>query len=74
MPTKAPSGSITRRQLASLDEAAQYFGCSTKTLRRRIADGTITGYRSGPRAVRIDLNEAENALLRPIPSARGGAA
>lgn len=64
----------SHRQLVSLDEAAEHFGCSTKTLRRRIADGTITGYRTGPRAVRIDLNEAEDALLRPIPSARGGAA
>lgn len=63
----------TGRKFAPLNEAAAHVGCSTKTLRRRIADGTLTGYRFGPRVLRVDLDELD-AALRPIPTARGGAA
>jgi len=62
-----------RRDLASLTDAANHARVSTRTLRRRIADGTLTGYRMGPRLIRVDLNELDG-LLRPMPSARGGAA
>lgn len=55
-------------RLASLSEAAEHVGCSTRTLRRRVADGSLTGYRFGPRLLRIDLDELD-AMLRPIPSA-----
>lgn len=51
-------------------EAAARHGVSTKTIRRRIADGTLTGYRSGPHLVRLDPAEVDAALLRPIPTAR----
>jgi excisionase family DNA binding protein len=68
-----PRATPPRRSLATLPEAADYAACSVKTLRRRIADGTLTGYRFGPRALRVDLNELDDAL-RPIPTARGGAA
>jgi len=64
---------LDRKQLVTLTEAASYAGISTKTIRRRIADGSLAGYRMGPRLIRVDLNEVD-ALLRPIPSARGGAA
>lgn len=47
---------------------AVHAGVSQKTIRRRIADGTLTGYRMGPRLIRVDLNELD-ALLRPIPTA-----
>ncbi len=67
--------SLTRsnpaRRWASLDAAAEYLGVSTKTLRRMIAAGTVTGYRAGPRLLRVDLNELDAALSR-IPG--GGAA
>ena len=59
------------RRLVSLDDAAAYAACSPKTLRRRIADGSLTGYRLGPRLLRIDLDELD-ALMRPIPTAGGG--
>ena len=55
-------------RLAPLSEAARYAHCHEKTIRRRIADGSITAYRFGPRLIRIDLNEVD-ALLRRIPSA-----
>ena len=63
----------SRRRLESLPRGAEYLGVSTKTMRRYIADGRITGYRAGPRLIRIDLNELD-AMLRPIPTAGGDAA
>jgi excisionase family DNA binding protein len=55
------------RNLASMIEAADYAGVTVRTLRRYIAEGRLTGYRLGPRMIRIDLTELE-ALLRPIPA------
>lgn len=55
------------RKYASLSTAAEYLGCSEKTIRRMIADGQITGYRLGPRLLRVDLTELD-ALMQPIPS------
>jgi excisionase family DNA binding protein len=52
----------------SLDEAAEVMSLSVKTIRRRIADGTIPAYQCGRRPIRIRLDELE-AALRPIPSA-----
>lgn len=53
----------------SLDEAAQVMSLSVRTIRRRIADGTIPAYQCGRRPIRIRLDELE-AALRRIPSAR----
>lgn len=55
--------------LVSLANAADQFGVSVKTLRRRIADGTIHGYRVG-RLIRVDLDELHDRLLVEIPSAK----
>lgn len=57
--------------MASIAEAADHAAVSTKTIRRRISDGTLTGYRFGPRVLRVDLDELD-ALLRPVPSAKAG--
>lgn len=56
-------------RLVSLATAAETIGVSTKTLRRRISDGTVRGYRVG-RLVRVDLDELRDALVVQIPSAR----
>jgi excisionase family DNA binding protein len=53
----------------SLEEAAEMMSLSTRTIRRRISDGTIPAYHCGRRAIRIRLDELESALRR-IPSAR----
>ena len=55
-------------RLASIRDASEYAHCAPKTIRRRIADGSLTGYRFGPRLIRVDLNELD-AVLRPIPTA-----
>lgn len=67
------SVSRTGRRYASLTDAAEYLDCNERTLRRRIADGTVRGYRLG-KLVRVDLDELD-ALLTPIPTQhRSGAA
>jgi len=58
------------RRLVGLAEAAAYASCSTKTIRRRIAEGSLTGYRmpGKSRLIRIDLDELDAALTR-VPHA-----
>jgi excisionase family DNA binding protein len=60
------------RRLAPLPAAAEYIGVTDRTLRRWIADSTLTGYRLGRKTLRIDLNEVDEALCRPIPNAKVG--
>lgn len=60
-----------QRQLASIPDAAEQYGVHHSTIRRYISHGRITGYRFGPRMLRVDLNELD-ALLRPL--AAGGVA
>lgn len=59
----------SQRKLASIAVAAECCDVSTKTIRRYIAAGRITGYRVGPRLIKIDIAELDR-LLRPV----GGAA
>lgn len=71
----APVGSAKRadsRRLVSLATAADHADVSTRTLRRYIAQGRLTGYRIGPRLLKVDLNEV-GQLARRIPTARGPA-
>lgn len=60
--------SKTLRRWASLDDASAYVGVSTKTIRRRIADGLIPGHKIGPRLLRVDLDDVD-AAFRTIPTA-----
>lgn len=64
----AKSTLTPQRRLIRIGQAAEYAHTSTKTVRRRIADGTLTGYRFGPRVLLVDLDELD-ATLRPIPTA-----
>jgi len=60
---------IAPRHFETLSEAAARLRCHPRTLRRRIADGTLAGYRlGGSPLVRVDAAEID-ALLRPIPAA-----
>lgn len=59
-------------KLISQADAAEYLGCSVKTIRRRISDGTLTAYRVGKtHTIRLDKDEVD-AILRPIPTAGVG--
>ena len=54
----------SRQHLISLAEAADRIDVSTRTLRRYIAAGRLTGYRVGPRLIKIDPTE-----LAQLPTA-----
>lgn len=56
------------RRLASTAETALYAGLSVRTLRRWVAEGRLTAYRFGPRALRYDLDEID-AQVHRVPSA-----
>ncbi|WNV89019.1 helix-turn-helix domain-containing protein [Umezawaea sp. Da 62-37] len=63
----------TQRRLSSIAVAAEYADVSTRSIRRWISAGLLTGYRVGPRLVKIDLNDLDR-IARPIPTAGGNAA
>ena len=55
--------------LVSLAVAAESLGVSVKTIRRRISDGTVSGYRVG-RLIRVDMEELRKSLVVEIPTMR----
>lgn len=48
-----------RNGWGTLEEAAEAMGVSTKTIRRRIADGSIRAVKFGPRLIRVDMQSLE---------------
>ena len=52
----------------SIRAAADAYGVSEKTIRRRIASGDLPAFRFGPRSIRLRPEDVE-ALARPIPTA-----
>jgi excisionase family DNA binding protein len=69
----ALSANPARQRRLSVAEAADYHGCSQKTIRRAIADGRLRAYRVGPRMIRIDPRDLDR-FARPIPAVSNGAA
>lgn len=61
---------ITARYI-TINDAATYLGCGTKTIRRYISAGRLEAFRLGSRAIRVD-RRALDALMRPIPTAKVG--
>lgn len=54
-----------RPDFVTLDQAAEIWGVEVQTIRRRIADGTLTRYQlPRTRALRVDRNELYE-LARP---------
>jgi excisionase family DNA binding protein len=51
--------------LVSVAQIADETGLSAKTIRRRIADGTLPAHRLGPRCIRVE-RDAVLELLQPI--------
>lgn len=45
------------RNIVRLPDAAKALKIAPKTLRRRIADGCVKGYRLGPRLIYVDLDD-----------------
>ena len=63
-----PGVSAATSRLERLSAAASRKGVHPRTIRRRIADGSITGYRFGPRLIMVDCAEVDAALLHEIPT------
>ena len=61
-----------KQRLSSIPDAAEQYGVHHQTIRRYISAGRITGYRFGPRMLRVDLDELD-ALMRPLATAKRGA-
>ena len=59
---------MTTRTYESLPSAAARTGISVKTLRRRIAEGTLPVYRCG-RILRVDPEEVDGMFCRHPPLA-----
>lgn len=64
---------MSTRRYVTLAAAAEYLDMTEAGIRKFIAEGRLTGYRVGKRAIRVDLHEVD-ALLVPIPSAKAGGA
>ena len=60
---------VQRVDYVSLTQAAELMAVSVKTVRRRIADGTLPAYRCGRRVIRVRVEDLDSAFRR-IPSAR----
>jgi excisionase family DNA binding protein len=56
----------------TINEVAQYLHCTTRTVRRLIANGDLPAYRLGDRMIRLDMRDVDG-LLRRVPT-QGGAA
>jgi excisionase family DNA binding protein len=56
---------LAAKQAMDLAAAAEYLDVSIKTLRRRIADGSLPAFRVGPKAIRVYLDDLES-LKSPI--------
>jgi excisionase family DNA binding protein len=52
--------------LLSIDQVADATGLSTKTIRRRVSDGTLTAHRIGPRIIRIERDAVLALLQSPM--------
>jgi len=55
----------SQRRLSALPAAAEACDVSTRTIRRWISAGRLTGYRVGPRLIKVDLDELEK-VIQPV--------
>ena len=58
---------MAQPRFMTLKQAGQVYSVSDRTLRRRIADGTLPAVRVGPRSIRVAAEDVE-ALASPIPT------
>jgi len=67
--TALPDSTLLQ-ELLPLREAAQHAGVHPCTVRRWVAAGRLTGYRIGPRLVKVDMRELDR-LIEPITGGAG---
>ncbi|MDW5610665.1 helix-turn-helix domain-containing protein [Mycolicibacterium sp. D5.8-2] len=51
-----------RPRRANITKAAEYAGCSERTLRNLVAAGKVPCYRLGKKCIRIDLDELDELM------------
>lgn len=61
------------RRLGSIRVAAEHADVCDRTIRRWIAAGRLTGWRTGPKLIKVDLDELDR-IIRPVHAAGNGAA
>ena len=62
-----PREALNKHHL-TLKQAAEWYGVSERTLRRRVSEGQLAAVRVGPRSIRVKAEDVE-ALGVPIPTA-----
>ena len=55
--------------LLDITQVADATGFSPKTIRRRVADGTLKAHRIGPRCIRIERDSVLALLQSPMGAA-----
>jgi len=65
MPSKSQQPA---RRYASIKTVAEIYDVNSRTVRRWISEGRITGYKIGAMLVKVDLNEVEEKIVRVIPT------
>ena len=55
------------RRYETLQSAADRLAVDTRTVRRWIVAGRLKAYRTGPKLLRVDIEEVDH-LLRPVPN------
>jgi excisionase family DNA binding protein len=73
MPAIHNRAPVDTRVFMSVPEAAEYIGVSVATIWRRIAEGSLTAYRFGPRSTRVNRDEL-HAMTTVDVDIDGGAA
>ena len=63
-----PARRRVEQAFIGLPEAAIYLGVTEKTIRRRIADGTLPAYRFGNRVIKIRIEDIDS-MLTPLGGA-----
>jgi excisionase family DNA binding protein len=56
---------VANTRVITIEEAAETYGVSTRTIRRYISSGRITARRLGPRLIRLDADEVRAQILGP---------
>lgn len=59
----------TPRRFTTLQRAGDHAHVTARTIRNWISKGYLTGYRFGPRAIRVDLDEVDK-MLRVMPTTK----
>jgi hypothetical protein len=70
MPKRSNLQAAAPRRLATIADASEYVLVDPKTIRRWISGGQLTGFRAGPKLLRVDLNEIDRMLEGPLQHRR----